>query len=312
MNEALLKTLCLDPKASFIISKFFKTWKVTEKQKVKLLHRLKDMLVEFGLTKFGSRLIDVIWLWADIPHKKIVAEVLSQRIPMLAANKYGRFLVENLGLNAFIRGKKEWTEHMASESKRKQTALDIATELGLKLAVSETKPTPESEEAITPKKKNKKRKSERPSTESEEADVKPAILNETETQTPKKKKKKDKKSEGISSFEDALILNSSDHIEAEDVETPKKKKKNKKRKSEEFNETQEELETPKKKKKKDKDRKSEINAINEGLPDTPESGSKKKKKSKKSKIDLDLDLGEEQLAQVTPEKKKKKHRKSEK
>ncbi|ODM99181.1 Nucleolar protein 9 [Orchesella cincta] len=190
-----LKTLAFDPKASFVITKIFKSENVPQKQKIKLLHKMKEIFVELANTKFGSRILDSIWEWSDMSQKVTVAEVLGERLPSLSANRYGKFLVENWGLYAFKKDRKEWTEHMNSKNKRKTAALAIAAEFGLDIG---TTPSNNETSEIKKDKKKKKRKLDQDDEETVESEpiVEATVEEETtESEIPKKKKKKKKSKE---------------------------------------------------------------------------------------------------------------------
>jgi len=132
-------------------------------------------MIPLSLNKFGSRVLDVIWAWANIKNKTIIAAALSERIAQLNANQYGKFISEKCMLQLYRRDAKEWAEAIGKGKKHQQALDDVVQELGLaKKRKSEKKikeepvemmdvmdesilPTEEEEDEDQPKKKKKKK-----------------------------------------------------------------------------------------------------------------------------------------------------------
>jgi len=236
MEGPALSKLAQDPKGSHLVDTVFQSSTIGEKNKEKLLQKLKEYLISLALNKFGSRVIDGIWAWANIKNKTVVAAALAERIAQLNANRFGKFIAEKCALHAFKRDSKVWAESVGKSSKRQQESEDILNEL--------------TEE--TPSKKSKKKKSIKAEIKEEPMEEEEEVAEETPRK--KKKSKKDK-----SLVEEELIAEE----EEEDSEPKQKKKKNKRKSAvEDADETleQSQIEEEEPKRKKKKGRKSGIDA----------------------------------------------------
>ncbi|CAI5791424.1 nucleolar protein 9 [Podarcis lilfordi] len=120
-----LVTLARDPAGSHVFDALLASPSVPEKQRRKVLRRLKGCYVSLACSKHGSRVLDAIWNRATLPAKREMAQELAEHESRLQNDPFGHFLVRNFSLNHFLKRRQDWERHHKAKKKRRELFSEI-------------------------------------------------------------------------------------------------------------------------------------------------------------------------------------------
>ena len=123
-QDILFKWL-FDPITSRIIEMFFVSETVLPKSKKKMMHSLQGQYGGLAKDKYGSHLIDKIWLVAPIALKETIAEELLTQERDILNDFHGKFVARNVKLDLFKRRRQEWREMEQGAQTRKALFKDF-------------------------------------------------------------------------------------------------------------------------------------------------------------------------------------------
>ncbi|KAI9203888.1 armadillo-type protein [Polychytrium aggregatum] len=114
-----------DPIASRVLDMVFAGAMVSIKVKRKLIFALEGKYGEIAKDKYGSRIIDKIWLVSDINLKKKIAEELLFHEKTLADNFHGKFVLRNCKIDRYKKDQEEWAERQEGVERKKDLMKDF-------------------------------------------------------------------------------------------------------------------------------------------------------------------------------------------
>uniref|UniRef100_A0A8D2LK43 NOP9 nucleolar protein n=1 Tax=Varanus komodoensis TaxID=61221 RepID=A0A8D2LK43_VARKO len=120
-----LVTLACDPAGSHVFDALLASPSVPEKQRRKVLRRLKGCYVSVACSKHGSRVLDAIWSRATLPAKQEMAQELAAQEPRLRHDPFGHHLVRNFALTHFLSRRRDWDRHQEAEKKRRELFAEL-------------------------------------------------------------------------------------------------------------------------------------------------------------------------------------------
>ncbi|XP_053218767.1 nucleolar protein 9 isoform X4 [Podarcis raffonei] len=120
-----LVTLARDPAGSHVFDALLASPSVPEKQRRKVLRRLKGCYVTLACSKHGSRVLDAIWNRATLPAKREMAQELAEHESRLQNDPFGHFLVRNFSLTHFLKRRQDWERHHKAKKKRRELFSEI-------------------------------------------------------------------------------------------------------------------------------------------------------------------------------------------
>ncbi|KAG8540776.1 hypothetical protein GDO81_018583 [Engystomops pustulosus] len=123
-----LHTVACSQAGSHIFDTFISSDSITEKQKKKVLKKLRTNCVEMACDKFGSRVLDRAWNASTLGVKVEIAEKLVERLRELQNHPIGHHIARNFALTHFVQRRKDWEEHQQAENKRRKMFADILGE----------------------------------------------------------------------------------------------------------------------------------------------------------------------------------------
>ncbi|XP_065065192.1 uncharacterized protein LOC135691299 [Rhopilema esculentum] len=85
---------------SFVIEQFLTSETVKKTYKKRFLQKVKELLITLAMDKFGSRVVDKLWVIGDEEEKKIIKEELYRSRSRLKGNMYGRIILRNCGIES--------------------------------------------------------------------------------------------------------------------------------------------------------------------------------------------------------------------
>ena len=103
--------------ANFAFESFFQNQSIPVKRKKELSEKLLGSLYILACDKFGSRVVDSIWISADDEMRVIIQSELRRHKSKLESDLYGRIVLYNCGLKQQVEKMREITEK--KEKKRK-------------------------------------------------------------------------------------------------------------------------------------------------------------------------------------------------
>ena len=92
-DELLL--LCFHCSGSFCVEAFFQSAEIPLESKDKCFSILKDHVIKLASDKFGSRVLDKVWMHTDKSIQKIISKDLNEAKHVLERNMYGRIILRN-------------------------------------------------------------------------------------------------------------------------------------------------------------------------------------------------------------------------
>ncbi|XP_033025358.1 nucleolar protein 9 isoform X3 [Lacerta agilis] len=125
MTPKDLVTLACDPAGSHVFDALLASPSVPEKQRRKVLRRLKGCYVPLACSKHGSRVLDAIWSRATLPAKREMAQELAEQEPRLRHDPFGHHLVRNFALTHFLKRRQDWERHHKAKKKRRELFSEI-------------------------------------------------------------------------------------------------------------------------------------------------------------------------------------------
>ncbi|XKL60055.1 hypothetical protein PGB90_001071 [Kerria lacca] len=126
-GNTLINIFC-DPKGSHIADAFFESEFVGEKSKEKLFKVLRGFYSSLAVSKHGSRVFDIIWKWANVKNRVVIASELLEDEAKLHNNSFGRPIIHNVSLGSFRHNKEEWIKAQISNNKAKKIFASIISE----------------------------------------------------------------------------------------------------------------------------------------------------------------------------------------
>ncbi|XP_072283574.1 nucleolar protein 9 isoform X2 [Pyxicephalus adspersus] len=125
MPEDDLRTVACSQAGSHVFDALLTSDTVTEKQRKKVLRKLRAHVVDLARNKFGSRVLDRIWNVSTMGVKEEIAQKLVERLRELQNDPIGHHIVRNFALTHFTKRRKDWEAHQQSENKRRKMFAEI-------------------------------------------------------------------------------------------------------------------------------------------------------------------------------------------
>ena len=98
LTEAELVSVALHPSGSFVFESFLQNESIPAKKKKELTEKLLDSVYILSCDKFGSRVIDSIWVNIDSDMQAVLQNRLRQHTSKLESDLYGRIVLCNCGV----------------------------------------------------------------------------------------------------------------------------------------------------------------------------------------------------------------------
>ncbi|XP_065348890.1 nucleolar protein 9 [Cloeon dipterum] len=128
INAEDLVHIFSDPKGSHVCDAFMTSKFVGEKSREKLCSILKGHMATLACNKFGSRSLDSIWKVSPLKTRQAIVSSLSQHLPKLKGDTFGRFVVTNYGVELFKHHPDDWSAAQGKEMTTKRLFADILGE----------------------------------------------------------------------------------------------------------------------------------------------------------------------------------------
>ncbi|XP_056402016.1 nucleolar protein 9 [Hyla sarda] len=125
MSEADLHTVACSQAGSHIFDALLNSATITEKQRKKVLRKLRAHCMELACNKYGSRVLDRVWNASTMGVKEEIAQKLVERLRELQNDPIGHHIARNFALTHFANRRKDWEEHQQAENKRRKMFADI-------------------------------------------------------------------------------------------------------------------------------------------------------------------------------------------
>ncbi|XP_044128677.1 nucleolar protein 9 [Bufo gargarizans] len=125
MTEADLHTVACSQAGSHIFDALLSSTTITEKQRKKVLRKLRGHCMELACNKYGSRVLDRVWNASSMGVKEEIAQKLVERLRELQNDPIGHHIVRNFALTHFVKRRKDWQEHQQAENKKRKMFADI-------------------------------------------------------------------------------------------------------------------------------------------------------------------------------------------
>ncbi|XP_066465128.1 nucleolar protein 9 isoform X1 [Eleutherodactylus coqui] len=125
MTEADLHTVACSQPGCHVFDALLNSASITEKQRKKVLRKLRAHCMELACNKYGSRVLDHVWNSSTLGVKEEIAQKLVERLQELQNNPIGHHIARNFALSHFVKRRKDWEEHQQAENKRRKMFADI-------------------------------------------------------------------------------------------------------------------------------------------------------------------------------------------
>ncbi|XP_075700852.1 nucleolar protein 9 [Rhinoderma darwinii] len=125
MTEVDLHTVACSQAGSHVFDALLNSATITEKQRKKVLRKLRGHCMELACNKYGSRVLDRVWKASSMGVKEEVAQKLVERLRELQNDPIGHHIARNFALSHFVNRRKDWEEHQQAENKRRKMFADI-------------------------------------------------------------------------------------------------------------------------------------------------------------------------------------------
>ncbi|KAM9294562.1 nucleolar protein 9 [Gastrophryne carolinensis] len=128
MTEPDLVTVACSQAGSHVYDALLTSSTVTDKQRKKVLKKLRVHAMELACNKYGSRVLDRVWNASTLGVKEEIAQKLVERLRELQNDPIGHHIARNFALAHFTKRRKDWEEHQRGENKRRKMFADILDE----------------------------------------------------------------------------------------------------------------------------------------------------------------------------------------
>nr|XP_033781061.1 nucleolar protein 9 isoform X2 [Geotrypetes seraphini] len=125
MTSTDLVTLARSQAGSHVFDALLTSSCIAEKQRKKVLRKLKGHCVQLACSKSGSRVLDRIWNVASLTMKQEMAQELAERERELQSDLFGHHIVRNFALMHFLKRRGDWEEHQVAENKRRKLFAEL-------------------------------------------------------------------------------------------------------------------------------------------------------------------------------------------
>ncbi|NP_001080035.1 uncharacterized protein LOC379727 [Xenopus laevis] len=98
---------------------------ISDKQRKKILRRLRGHCMQLACNKYGSRVLDRMWTTSTIGVKEEIAQKLVEKLHQLQNDPIGHHIARNFALTHFVKRRKDWEEHQLGENKRRKMFSEI-------------------------------------------------------------------------------------------------------------------------------------------------------------------------------------------
>uniref|UniRef100_V9LJC7 Pumilio domain-containing protein C14orf21-like protein n=1 Tax=Callorhinchus milii TaxID=7868 RepID=V9LJC7_CALMI len=117
--------LACHPSGSHVLSAFLTSPTITASHRAQLSNSFSGQWLTLACSKHGSRVLDQIWNSASSSARQDIAEELAQSEAVLLRDAVGHHIARNLSLSHFIRRRKDWESHQATDSKKRKIFSEI-------------------------------------------------------------------------------------------------------------------------------------------------------------------------------------------
>ncbi|XP_063295755.1 nucleolar protein 9 [Pelobates fuscus] len=125
MTEVDLLTVACNQAGSHIFDALLNSATITDKQRKKVLRKLRVHSMQLACNKHGSRVLDRIWAASTMGVKEEIAQQLVERLNELQNDAIGHHIARNFALTHFVKRRKDWEEHQQAEKKRRKMFAEI-------------------------------------------------------------------------------------------------------------------------------------------------------------------------------------------
>ncbi|XP_053330614.1 nucleolar protein 9 [Spea bombifrons] len=125
MTEADLLTIACSQAGSHVFDALLNSSTITDKQRKKVLKKLRAHCTQLACNKHGSRVLDRMWAASTMGVKEEIAQKLVERLGELQKDPVGHHIARNFALTHFVKRRKDWEEHQEAENKRRKMFADI-------------------------------------------------------------------------------------------------------------------------------------------------------------------------------------------
>ncbi|KAF4521592.1 hypothetical protein B566_EDAN001312 [Ephemera danica] len=120
MEPSELTNIFCDSKGSHVADSFMSSTYVGEKSREKLCHHLKGRWTEIACNIWGSRCLDATWRASTLKSRQNIVSELAQHVARLKSDKYGRFIVQEYGVDLYRHKPGEWIESQGQALRKKK------------------------------------------------------------------------------------------------------------------------------------------------------------------------------------------------
>ncbi|XP_053560980.1 nucleolar protein 9 [Bombina bombina] len=125
MSDVDLLTMACNQAGSHIFDSLLNSSTITDKQRKKVLTKLRAHCMQLACNKYGSRVLDRIWNASTMGVKEEIAQKLVERLRELQSDSVGHHIVRNFALTHFVKRRRDWEEHQQAENKRRKMFAEI-------------------------------------------------------------------------------------------------------------------------------------------------------------------------------------------
>jgi len=82
-----------------------------------VLNSFQSCYSTLAVSKHGSRVFDIVWKWANVKNKSLIANELLIDEAKLNNSSFGRPIIYNISLGSYRRDKEEWMKAQNQNNK---------------------------------------------------------------------------------------------------------------------------------------------------------------------------------------------------
>ncbi|KAM4690068.1 nucleolar protein 9 [Rhinophrynus dorsalis] len=125
LSDNDLQTVACSQAGSHIFDALLNSATITEKQRKKVLRKLRVHSMQLACNKYGSRVLDRIWNASTMGVKEEIAQKLVEKLHQLQNDPIGHHIARNFALTHFLKRRKDWEEHQLGENKRRKMFAEL-------------------------------------------------------------------------------------------------------------------------------------------------------------------------------------------
>ncbi|KAE8588556.1 hypothetical protein XENTR_v10022611 [Xenopus tropicalis] len=125
LTDADLLTVACSQAGCHVLDSLLGSATISDKQRKKILRRLRGHCMQLACNKYGSRVLDRMWTASTLGVKEEIAQQLVEKLHQLQNDPVGHHIARNFALTHFVKRRKDWEEHQLGENKRRKMFSEI-------------------------------------------------------------------------------------------------------------------------------------------------------------------------------------------